>query len=216
MFCITASRISVLADALRLPECVDRAPFRGAGKHLMRMVGACKEGTNSYLPIQGLPRHPLHEHILTFLTGEEVDVSDLYPDPDQPTVLRPRLTATSIHEQQATRKYVTAPWLQQQEEHDLSVSANRCLGNLGMHNGYHLGRLQGCRMYASTHRTTGRDCQKGRHHDSNRFYVEFQRSGDIMFSCFGSGCCGEPPFCIGKWQTSLEEMLASPALFVPR
>jgi len=94
MFCITASRISVLADALRLPECVDRAPFRGAGKHLMRMVGACKEGTNSYFkPSQGLPCHPLHEHILTLLTGEEVDISDLYPDPDQPTVLRPRLTA---------------------------------------------------------------------------------------------------------------------------
>ncbi|DBA88292.1 TPA: hypothetical protein ACH3X1_016552 [Trebouxia sp. C0004] len=50
-FCCTASNLSAMADALDLPEYVDRTPFTGQGRRLMRMVGACKEGTeDSFKP----------------------------------------------------------------------------------------------------------------------------------------------------------------------
>ncbi len=46
----------------------------------MRMVGACKEGTEVYFkptafPELAIPLHPFHDHIFNFLKGTEVDIT---------------------------------------------------------------------------------------------------------------------------------------------
>ena len=64
-------------------------------------------------------------------------------------------------------------------------------------------------MRGDTKRATGRCCIKGKHHASNSFYIEFKWSGDITYSCYGSGCCVEPPKRIGEWCDTVYQMLDS-------
>ena len=40
-------------------------------------------------------------------------------------------------------------------------------------------------------------------------YIEFKRSGDITYNCYGSGCCVEPPKRIGEWCDTVYQMLDS-------
>lgn len=56
----------------------------GQGRRLMRMVGACKEGTEDYFKPttffdSKVPLHPFHDHIFTFLKGTETDVTTMFP-----------------------------------------------------------------------------------------------------------------------------------------
>ena len=45
----------------------------------MRMVGACKEGTEDYFKSVALPEaqvvYPFHDHVFTFRKGTKVDVT---------------------------------------------------------------------------------------------------------------------------------------------
>lgn len=65
-----------------------------------------------------------------------------------------------------------------------------------------------CKMTADV-----RQCMDGKHHNSNRFYVQFQRSGNISYHCYAEACRKEAPI-IGQWCTSLDDMLSS-NMFVP-
>ena len=70
-------------------------------------------------------------------------------------------------------------------------------------------------MYATTI-DTGRTCaHAGRHHTSNRFYVEFAPSGEIMYHCFADACRKELPLPLGMWRAGIQEMLDKPGHFKP-
>ena len=107
------------------------------------------------------------------------------------------------------KAYPKAPYLEHTEENYLKQLALQSLSKAGLTSGYDLGRLTGCRMRGDTQRATGRCCVKGRHHASNSFYIEFKRSGDITYNCYGSACYGEPPKRIGEWCQTIYEMLDS-------
>ncbi len=45
----------------------------------------------------------------------------------------------------------------------------------------------------------------GRHHDHNRFYVEFTRAGDMMMHCFSQQCA--EPLKLGQWVSDVRQLL---------
>ena len=85
-----ANQISVLADQLKLPAAVDRTPWTGNKRRLLRLVGACKEGEAAYLkPVSTANNrsiHPLHDHILTFVKGSEYDLTLFVSGHDSPSL----------------------------------------------------------------------------------------------------------------------------------
>ena len=178
----------------------------------MRMVGACKEGTEDYFKPTALPEakmvHPFHDHVFTFLKGTEVDVTQMFPAKPLPSS-RARSEEAAFREGLRDKAYPKAPYLEHMEENYLKQLALQSLSKAGLTSGYDLGRLTGCRMRGDTQRATGRHCIKGRHHASNSFYIEFKRSGDITYNCYGSGCCGEPPKRIGEWCDTVYQILDS-------
>lgn len=188
----------------------------GAKNKLMRIVGACKEDHSStlkpyvYRPGQiTLVHHPLHNHIFTFLTGNETNITSVVPEPAVRANQRPRLAPG--HEgvtPDSCREFAVAPWLDQANEADYLSLATSLLSQHGIRSGYQLGRLQGSCFYGSTNTATGRTCFQGRHHKSNNFLVEFTRAGDVMYKCYGTACRSEQ-HCLGQWQARLMDMLNS-------
>ena len=179
----------------------------------MRMVGACKEGTEDYFKPttffdSKVPLHPFHDHIFTFLKGTETDVTTMFPVEPLPSA-RVSLAEVTFRENLRDSTYPKASYLQHIEENELRRVSLHFLHKAGLTSGYDLGRLSGCRIRADTKRTTGRYCVKGRHHESNSFYVEFKRSGDITYNCYGTGCRNEPPKRIGEWCDTVYQMLDS-------
>ena len=146
----------------------------------MRMVGACKEGTEDYFKPVALPEakvvHPFHDHVFTFLKGTEVDVTQMFPTKPLPSS-RARSEEAAFREGLRDKAYPKAPYLEHMEENYLKQLALQSLAKAGLTSGNSLGRLTGCRMRGDTQRATGRCCVKGRHHASNSFYIEFKRSG---------------------------------------
>ena len=122
---------------------------------------------------------------------------------------RARSEEAVFHEELRDKAYVKAPYLQHVEENHLKQLALQLLCKAGLTSGYDLGRLAGCRMRGNTQRGTGRGCIKGRHHASNSFYIEFKRSGDITYNCYGSDCRDEAPKRIGEWCDTVYQMLDS-------
>lgn len=155
-------------------------------------------------------QHPLHHHILTFLTGAEINIDSFIPVPESRPAQRRRTYVTDVE-----RTFTVAPWLDQAHEQEYSAQISSMLAKKNIRGGYSLGRLKGCQFYGSTLRNgSGRNCMQGKHHDSNNFYVELQRNGNVNFHCFASDCC-KSNTVIGKWITSLDQMLADNQLWQP-
>lgn len=194
--------------------------FAGSGKKLLRLVGCCKEDTkDTLLPFvpsaSAIKQHPLHHHIFTFLTGDEQDVTDLIPVPDARPTQRQRLEPHAVN-QDANRSFSVAPWLDQAKEMEYKVLAHQLLADRGISSGYDMGRLKGNHFYASTNRSTGRNCcYGGERHQNNNFFVSLERSGAVMYHCYGANCRAQDPIQIGHWESNLQQMLRSPAMFKP-
>ena len=96
----------------------------------MRMVGACKEGTEDYFKPTALPEakvvHPFNDHIFTFLKGTEVDVTQMFPTQLIPS-LRARFEEAAFREGLSDMAYPKAPYLQHMEENYLKQLALQSL-----------------------------------------------------------------------------------------
>ena len=214
---IMANQISILADQLHLPAAVDRSPWIGNKRRLLRIIGACKEGETAYMKPSATANnrsiHPLHDHILTFVKSTEYDLTPFVSGSDSPAKSRQRTARVGGNPE--TRSYVVAPWLEVEDENEYRSMASQALDRSGMRSGYTLGRLKGAHMYATTI-DTGRTCaHASRHHTSNRFYVEFAPSGEMMYHCFADACRKEMPLPLGMWRAGIQEMLDNPGHFKP-
>lgn len=208
---IVANQISVLADELHLPAAVDRSPWIG-NKRRLRLVGACKEGETAYLKPVSMANnrsiHSLHDHILTFVKGSEYDLTPFVSGHDSPAKSKQRTDRVRGNGGNPdTRSYVVAPWLEPEDENEYRSLVTQALSRSGMRSGYTLGRLKGAHMYATTI-DTGRTCTHAAgHHTSNRFYVEFAPSGEMMYHCFADACRKEMPLPLGMWRAGIQETL---------
>lgn len=192
----------------------------GNGRHLIRLIGCCKDSIEDvlvrFVPSQQAPtQHPMHHHVLTFLTGDEVDITALVPDPDNPTPQRSRTSSNVAYAADDQRTFSVAPWLDPQRESEYQATAYQLLSVHGMSGGFTLGRLKGAHIYGTTNAATGRPCAFGRRHQSNNFYVEFRRSGDVVYSCYGQECRRQPARILGQWHTSFKHMLSSAVFWTP-
>jgi len=219
---ITCKRIADLLDQLEIPSVYcDRAPWRGNGKKLFRLVGCCKESIEDvlkpYVPTASAARqHSLHHHVFTFLTGDEQDITDLVTVSDDRPAQRQRTQPVQHLNQDSTRSFSVASWLDKDREIRYRSLALSTLDAKGMGSGFELGRLKGSHMYGTTHSQTGRKCAYGCQHQSNNFYVDFQRSGAIAYHCHAAGCSSKRPVTIGQWcEDGLNSMLNSPSMWQP-
>ena len=87
-----------------------------------------------------------------------------------------------------------------EDENEYRSMASQALNRSGMGNGYTLGRLKGAHMYATTIDTGCTCAHASRHHTSNRFYVEFPPSGEMMYNCFADACSKEMP--LASWHVA--------------
>ena len=126
---IVANHISILADQLHLPAAVDRSPWIGNKRRLLRLIGACKEGEMAYLKPSATASnrsiHPLHDHILTFVKGTEYDLTPFVSGSDSPAKSRQRTDRVGGNPE--TRSYVVAPWLEAEDENEYRSMASQAL-----------------------------------------------------------------------------------------
>lgn len=194
----------------------------GTGKKLMRLVGCCKDGiADVLLPFVPTPtaikQHPLHNHILSFTTGDECDITDSIPiPPDSRATQRQRTAAaSSSHNSETSRVYSTAPWLDSSKENAYKGMALRALADRGLTSGFDMGRLRGSQFYCTTNRLTGRKCCYGDRHDSNNFFVNLERSGRMTYTCHSSRCSDKKELGLGEWCDGLDSMLANTDMWQP-
>ncbi|KAL0021636.1 hypothetical protein WJX77_002741 [Trebouxia sp. C0004] len=101
-----------------------------------------------------------------------------------------------------------AKYLQPYSDSQLCTEASAALESIGLTDGYTLGTVSGCDMYAQAH-AGGRACTDGRHHVRNRFFVRCLQSGRMEYHCFGRPYCEEPALESGDWVMSLADLLNS-------
>ena len=186
----------------------------------MRLVGTFNDDPDSlmkqYFPTSSSIPHPLHHHVFTFLTGDECDITACIPTVGSRPSRRQRLDAESIGTStDDSRAFTVAPWLDSAQEQTYVSLAGTLLGRFGMTSGFQLGRLKGYQVYGTTVAATGRNCAYGPRHDSNNFFVAFERSGNVSYHCYGSECQPRQPVCLGHWCDGLDAMLASSEMFAP-
>lgn len=168
-----------------------------------------------------------HQHIMTVLQGDEFDLSAHFiRAPELDTDAADTAAATAANKRKALSMLATdterpsindrvtracqprAKNLQPFSDSQLRTKASAALEAIGLTDGYTLGTVSGCDMYAKTH-DGGIKCTDGRHHDRNRFFVRFLQSGRMEYHCLGRPCCEEPALEIGDWVMSLTELLDS-------
>ena len=86
----------------------------------------------------------------------------------------------------------------------LAHMAGRCMDNFNIDSQHPNSKLRGNHIYYECG-PSGRQCMHGAHHEHNRAYVEFRRSGEIYFTCFSHKC--PQPLRIGCWATKLNHLL---------
>lgn len=166
--------------------------------------------------VSAVKQHPLHHHIFTFLTGDEQDITDLVTVTDDRPAQRQRTEPVQHLNQDSTRTFSVASWLDADRETRYRSQALAALDAKGMGSGYELGRLKGSHMYGTTNRQTGRKCAFGEQHQSNNFFVDFQRSGAITYSCHAATCSSKRPVTIGQWcEDGINAMLNTPSMWSP-
>ena len=140
----------------------------------------------------------------------------LIPNVNSRPSQRQRLDAESIATStDDSRTLTVAPWLYSDEEQTYVSLAGTLLGRFGMTCGFQLGRLKGYHVYGTTVAGTGRECAYGPKHDSNNFFIAFEKSGNVSYHCYGSECQLRQPVCLGQWCSELDAMLASSEMFAP-
>ncbi len=88
----------------------------------MRLIGCCKDNMEDvlirFVPSTAAPtQHPLHHHILTFLTGDELDITTSVPVSDDRPTQRQRLQAdAAVMSADSDRIFSIAPWLNADDE----------------------------------------------------------------------------------------------------
>ncbi len=192
----------------------------GTGNKLMRLVGSFNDQPDSllrqYFSTASSVQHPLHHHVFTFLTGDERDITAYIPPAGSRPSKRQRLDAeSSAMNIDACRTFTIAPWLDSAEEQTYVSLAGTLLGKFGMTSGFQLGKLKGYQVYGTTAAATRRNCVYGPRHDSNNFFVAFERSGNVNYHCYGSECLPRQPVCLGQWCSGLDTMLVSSEMFAP-
>jgi len=213
-FVITASCMNSLYDSCNLPTCVDRVPFalNPGGRRLWRLVGSSKKGSSTFfkpIPITpNSPLHPFHDHLLSYLSGNEIDVTPLFPTPDSRPARRARveLDPVAFPIRVRERQLVRAPFLECCTDGQLERMASQKLEHMHIDCDFGHSRVEGNRNYYDCG-PDGRQCKCGRHHDSNRLYVEFTRAGDMYQHCYAQQCAKEGPMFLGPWVGSLQELL---------
>ncbi len=217
-FVITASHMNAFYDACKLSDKVDRVPFNmgPAGRRLWRSVGASKKGSKSFFKPISLANsdahhHCFHEHLLTFTTGNEINITELFPNTDSRPSRRQRTetpTVPFVKRAVQQRPLVRAPFLNQFTDGQLDRMASAELERLHIDCDHGNSKVQGNRIYYEAG-LNGRKCKQGRTHQHNRFYVEFKREGDMRMHCFSDACAKEGPLGLGQWQTDLHQLLDS-------
>ena len=182
----------------------------------MRLIGCCKDNIEDvlirFVPSTAAPtQHPLHHHILTFLTGDELDITASVPVSDDRPTQRQRLQAdAAVMSADSDRIFSIAPWLSADDENHYVSMITELLSKRRIRGGFQLGRLKGSHFYGVTNTTT-----YGHKHQSNNFYVDLQRSGDVVYHCYGSECRGQQPLVLGQWCTEFDDMLYSTTMWKP-
>ena len=214
-FCIKAKHMVSFYESLQLPDWVDTGIWT-AGSMLWRIVGSCKDSNSkhfskpAYFAEANDCRRPFHEYLLTFLTGNEVDVTSQCPLPGRPSS-RARSdpkTAVPYLTTVRTRSYCRAPYLSKFTDGQLDRLACAQMEHLGIDCDFGRSPVMGNRIYY-TCGPNGRKCRDGRHHDRNRAYVEFGRSGDMHHHCYATACKDEGPTFLGYWVSDLLNLLDS-------
>jgi hypothetical protein len=100
---------------------------------------------------------------------------------------------------------VRAPFLAGVSDGQLQRMANCELERRHIDCDFGNSRVQGNRIYYDCG-STGRKCRAGRHHDHNRFYVEFTRAGDMMMHCYSKDCC-DVDVKLGQWVSNVMQLL---------
>jgi hypothetical protein len=159
----------------------------------------------------------LHNHVLSFITGDEHDLTDAIPlAPDNRATQRQRTAAeASSVNQNSNRVFSTAPWLDSSKENAYKAMALKALADKGLGTGFDMGRLKGSQFYCTTTRSSGRTCCYGGRHDSNNFYVDFERSGRITYNCYSSRCAHQKELLLGQWCPNLDTMLGNTQMWQP-
>ncbi|KAL0043400.1 hypothetical protein WJX79_003619 [Trebouxia sp. C0005] len=129
---ITASHMNAFYDALNLPECVDRAPFNisPTGRRLWRSVGASKKGSFTFFKPAALCsqayKKPFHDYLMTYLTSNEMDITELFPCADSRPARRPRTDVSEVAYliRMQRRQLVRASFLEGVSDGQLTRMAN--------------------------------------------------------------------------------------------
>ena len=209
---IRADHMYAMYDYLNLPPIVDRAPFNisPTGRRLWRVVGASKKGSLTYFKPTFLTsydyQHAFHDYLLTYLTGNEVSITELFPCADARPSRRPRIDVAEVAYplRVQRRTLVRAPFLEGVCNGSLQRMSTAELERMHIDCDFGNSRVEGNRMYYECG-PQGRKCMHGRHHDHNRFYVEFQRSGEMTMHCYSASC--KVPLPLGYWVSNVVELL---------
>jgi len=204
-----------LHSSLNYPSWVDVKPYDITGpgdRRLLRLVGASKNGNSSYMKPCSLlgsnlvHPHPLQDYILTYTDGNEVDIREALVDPDERPSTRPRLASADVAHLVcvAARSLTRAPYLSQFTDDQLAHVACKHMDECNIDSQHPHNKLMGNRIYYECG-PTGRKCMKGAHHDHNRAYLEFRRSGEMYFCCHSDKC--PRPMRLGCWATKLNHLL---------
>ena len=146
----------------------------------------------------------MQDYILTYTSGNEADISDAFPDPTFRAPQRPRIEGVALPVRLAERVLFRAPYLEQFSDDHLAAMAGAEMTkrHLDSHHGH--SRLNGnCIHYSCG--PGGRKCMHGCTHHHNRAYVQFKRSGEMVFHCHSKKC--PKPLVLGFWARSLDELL---------
>ncbi len=170
-----------------------------------------------YVPTPSAVRqHPMHHHVFTFLTGDEQDITDLIPMVDDRPSQRQRTATEAAHmNQDNNRSFSIASWLDKEKETRYKTLALAALNAKGMGSGFELGKLKGSQIAGITDRHTGRQCAYGCSHESNSFFIDFERSGAIAYHCYGVDCRPRKAMTLGQWSEGLSSMLNNPEMWQP-
>ena len=144
--------------------------------------------------------------ISSHTTGNEVDITELFPIPDNKPSRRARTDVSEVAYplRVQRRALVRAPFLEGLSDGTLQRMANAELERMHIDCDFGNSRVEGNRVFYDCG-PNGRKCMQGRHHDHNRFYVEFQRSGEMTMHCYSEAC--KVPLPLGFWVANVVQLL---------
>jgi len=188
------------------------------GRRILRLVGATKvsDDTTYSVPCSVYDEDfvtkpnppPFQDYVVTYTTGNEVDVSEKLKPYDERPASRPcpenREVDFSVRAQR--RQLVRAAYLDQYNDDQLATMASTELSRRHIDTHHAHSKLIGNRIWYECG-PSGRKCFQDSHQDRNRAYVEFRRSGEMHFYCLSSKCASKCPVKLGHWAKCLDDLL---------